>query len=182
MVEEHVTSTTLHVPAVQLWNFFSHKQYRGSTACNTRWSACWDTGKQQTFTEKTAALMSYWLLFRLIRSLTQQPFLVNRGHACLFLLISMMSKAWIHLDNQKNCTLTHWYIHSIISTQVTHLSLSFWPRYCFWDTCNFLCRPANFLDILSPTSALWYYELLSMIWKAVWCTFCWGALCSSWSS
>lgn len=93
-----------------------------------------------------------------------------------YIFISIMSKSMDPLDNQKNCTLTHWYIHSVISTQVTHLSLSFWPRYCFWDTCDFLCRPSNFLGILSSTRALWYYELLSMKWRAPLCTFYWSAL------
>lgn len=50
---------------------------------------------------------------------------------------------------RRNCTVTLWCIQSVISTQVMHLSLSFWPRYCFWDTCNFLCRVSNFRDILS---------------------------------
>lgn len=58
-------------------------------------------------------------------------------------------KHWCVWTIRRNCTVTLWYIQSVIPTQVTHLSLSFWPRYCFWDTCNFLCRVSNFRDILS---------------------------------
>lgn len=35
------------------------------------------------------------------------------------------------------------------------------------DVCNFLCKPSCFQDILSSVCALWYYELLSVIWKVV---------------